>query len=253
LSDVGIEEQELNELHWWSHWAEVTMLDIASYVILSEAFQEPLFNHATILTGGRSADEAVGTAFSLFREAHVRPSFFVIDDLRYLGTMSALESAGFAAKDTMEVLAAGSTRLDEERTVEMVEVKADPGRWAEAYVRSFYGGDAPLAAVEAAVGNAAEDKDVSLILATRGGKDVGEMALFRRGGLLGAYCVGTIPEHRRSGVGGQMLSHAMQSASEQHLRLVLQTFAADGVVDFYARHGFERAYRKYVLLPGKVG
>jgi GNAT superfamily N-acetyltransferase len=249
LNDAEVEEQELNELHWWSHWAKVVRLGEASYVILSGAFREPLFNHATILAHGRRSAEGVKAAIGLFREARTMPSFFVVDNPRYSVTRSSLEAAGFIVSDTMEVMVGRAVQLGKGRSIKMVEAKTDLRHWIDAYVRSFYDGDAPLAHVEAAVRKAAKDKDVSLLLAIREGEVAGEMALFRRGRLLGAYCVGTVPSHRRFGVATQMLSYAMNSASEQGLELVLQTFASDGAFDFYTRRGFKRAYRKYVLVP----
>ncbi len=128
-----------------------------------------------------------------------------------------------------------------------MRVVSDVHEWVSAYLRSFYGDGGQEAEVEAAARRAAKDKDASLVLARRGKEVVGEMALFRHGGLLGAYCVGTVPEYRRSGVASGMLSYASGQAEEQGLTLVLQTFAEDHVEGFYLKRGFRAIYSKFVL------
>jgi GNAT superfamily N-acetyltransferase len=247
LTSVGIEEQELNEVSWWSHWGDVSWLGEGAYVITSTSFPEPLFNHATIMNDVSDVDSIFEHALQRFREAGVRPSFFVIDDPRFLGLRSRLESAGYVALDTMEVMAAGAEEPRESGSVEVMRVVSDVHEWVSTYLRSFYGDGGPEAEVEAAAKRAAKDKDVSLVLARQGKEVVGQMALLRRGGLLGAYCVGTVPEHRRSGVASGMLSHASGQANEQGLTLVLQTFAEDHVEGFYLKRGFRRLYGKSVL------
>jgi GNAT superfamily N-acetyltransferase len=88
------------------------------------------------------------------------------------------------------------------------------------------------------------------LVARQGSDVVGEMALFRREGLLGAYCVGTVPERRRAGVASEMLSYASAKADEQGLALVLQTFAEDHAEPFYLKRGFKTIFRKSVLSAG---
>ncbi len=227
------------------------MLDDSSYVITSSSFHEPLFDHAAILSNGLRADEAVGKAMWVFKEAGIRPAFFLLDDKRFGKTRSALESAGFAPSGSLDVMVASASHFERRSGVVMEEVGQDVGPWVDAYVASFYDDDAPLSDVRSAVQIAAKDRDVSLMLAKRGKEVVGELALFRRGRLLGAYCVGTIPRHRRSGVASAMLAHAQGLAEGQHLSLVLQTFSEDQLVGFYVGRGFERIYSKYVLLPAR--
>ncbi len=249
MTRVAVKEQELNELRWWSHWAKVLMLDETSYIITSPVFQEPLFNHATIVGDKRNSVEAIDRAVKLFRDVGVPPSFFVIDDRRYEGAKSALMSSGFSSKDMLEVMVAKRALEYPETSVKMAEANADVSAWVKSYVASFYDGDAPVSAIESAAANAAKDKDASLLVARRGEEVLGQLALFRQGGLLGAYCVGTIPLHRRSGVAGQMLAYAIRGAEKQNLRLVLQTFASDDLAGFYSSRGFETVYRKLVMLP----
>ncbi len=247
MNRVGVEEQELNEVSWWSHWGDVAWLGEGAYVITSTSFPEPLFNHATIMAGVSDVDSVLAHALSRFDEVGVRPSFFVIDDPPFLGLRNRLESAGYVTLDTMKVMAAGAGRPGESGSVEVMRVVFDVHEWVSAYLRSFYDDGGPHAEVEAAARRAAKDKDASLVLARLGNEVVGEMALFRHGGLLGAYCVGTVPEHRRSGVASGLLNYASSQANEQGLTLVLQTFAEDHVEGFYRKRDFETIYSKSVL------
>jgi GNAT superfamily N-acetyltransferase len=150
----------------------------------------------------------------------------------------------------MEVMAAAATGTGVDRSIEIIRVFDDVHEWVSAYLRSFYGDGGPEAEVERAAKRAVKDRGVSLAVARRGKEVVGEMALLRRGGLLGAYCVGTVPEHRRSGVASGMLSYASSQATEQGLTLVLQTFAGDHVEGFYLGRGFRKLYGKSVLSSG---
>jgi GNAT superfamily N-acetyltransferase len=250
LSSVGIEEQELNEVCWWSHWGDVSWLGEGAYVITSASFPEPLFNHATIMGGFLDVDHFLQHALGRFREAGVRPSFFVIDDPRFVPFRAKLEAAGYVPLDTMDVMAAGALEAKENGSMEIERVVSDVHEWVSAYLRSFYGDGGPEAEVEGAAKSAINDKDVSLVLARRGKEVMGEMALFCREGLLGAYCVGTVPEHRRSGVASEMLSYAAGQADDQGLTLVLQTFAEDHAAGFYLKRGFTRIYGKSVLSTG---
>jgi N-acetylglutamate synthase-like GNAT family acetyltransferase len=247
LTDIRIEEQELNEARWWSHWGELRWLGRGAYYIMSADFPEPLFNHATVFGADLDAKAVMKFALEGFRKARVPPSFFVIDDPHFAVLRSKLDRAGFLPLDRMEVMTAKARRPEQGCSVEVLQVGSNTHEWAEAYVRSFYGDGGPLSQVEATVENAIKDKAVSLMLAKRRGKVVGEMALCRSGELLGAYCVGTLPEHRRSGVASGMLNHALRTAEEQGLSLVLQTFAADDLEAFYVSRGFIRVYEKLVL------
>jgi hypothetical protein len=90
LNSAGIEEQELNEVSWWSHWGDVTWLGEGAYIITSASFPEPLFNHATVMRDSSNVDSVLEHALSRFREAGARPSFFVIDDPRFVTLRSKL-------------------------------------------------------------------------------------------------------------------------------------------------------------------
>lgn len=250
MDDRLILDQELNELGWWSFWTKVSMLGGDSYLMTSHAFNEPLFNHAAIFADGPFAEAQVETALEKFGEAGVRPCFFIVDDPAYSGTRSLLESEGFKVIDTMEVLKAGEPMQAERSRLSFVPANGDVASWVKAYVSSFYGSDAPVPEILSAAKNAAEDEDVFLVLAKSGTEVKGELALFRQGGLLGAYCVGTVPGFRGTGVATEMLAHARGLAATLGLSLTLQTFAGDGLVDFYLDRGFERAYTKMVLSRG---
>ena len=44
MVDLRDDKIELNEVNWWSNWANVEWSTKNSYVILSDEFDEPFFN-----------------------------------------------------------------------------------------------------------------------------------------------------------------------------------------------------------------
>ena len=71
--------------------------------------------------------------------------------------------------------------------------------------------------------------------------------MFRTPGVIGAYCVGTVPEYRGRGVATGLLEKAKEVADSEGNALVLQTLASDGVLGFYVERGFEVMYAKRML------
>jgi len=250
LNDVDVVEQELNEVSWWSHWGELAWLDKGAYTITSRVFSEPLFNHASLLKQEVDPGTFVDRAVAAFSSVGIPPSFFLIDSPAFYPLRERLAVRGFSETDTMHVLAAADLRMKAEEDIDLVVVRSDVHAWVNAYLQSFYGDEALGSPAGAAVSRAVRDEAVSLVLAKRRETVVGEMALYRRDGLLGAYCVGTLPAHRKTGVASLMLGYALSTAKGQGLTLVLQTFASDGVEGFYLKRGFKRIYQKQVLTRG---
>jgi GNAT superfamily N-acetyltransferase len=128
-----------------------------------------------------------------------------------------------------------------------VGVSEDPGSWTSAYLRSFYG-DVELArAVEPIVSALSRSARVTLLESRIGGATVGVLALFRTPGLIGVYCVGTVPEHRKKGVATSLLARAKEIADSEGRVMVLQTLESDGALGFYLDRGFEKLHAKLVL------
>lgn len=159
--------------------------------------------------------------------------------------------SGYRQVDTMTVLFSDEP-IEGGGSLE-VTPSEDPRAWTSAYLRSFYGNEELTGTVEPMAASFAKDEDVTLLESRAGGEVVGAAALFRTPGMIGAYCVGTVPERRKQGVATGLLSKAKQVADAEARVLILQTLASDGVLRFYMDRGFEVAYDKLVLEKSSNG
>ena len=73
-------------------------------------------------------------------------------------------------------------------------------------------------------------------------------ALFINHGIIGLYCLGTIPKFRGKGIARKMVASGLQYAFNYDLDyLLLQTFESQDLFSFYSKFGFKRAYKKRVF------
>ncbi|MHB8568434.1 MAG: GNAT family N-acetyltransferase [Nitrososphaerales archaeon] len=67
-------------------------------------------------------------------------------------------------------------------------------------------------------------------------------------GLIGVYCVGTVPKMRSKGVARAMMDASEEAAREADCKeVVLQTVASDNVTPMYLRLGYEQLFQRNVL------
>lgn len=228
-------------MRWWSKWARLRRRG-DEYLLTSEELPEPFFNRAGALTckGGMRAARWAERAFS---RAGINPTVTIFESCR---ATSSLLSSGYTMVDRMSVFESKGPVADgggEARTV----ASGDPKRWADAYLDSFYGGRALEGVVTSIAARLLEDKGATLFESSVNGTAAGVMALFRTPGLLGLYCLGTVPAHRGRGVATGLLGRAASIARMERRKLILQTLVSDGAAEFYRRRGFSEMYSKLVL------
>jgi len=244
---------ELNELGWWAHWARLSWLSKSCYRLGSREFREPLFNHAGFLRAKTKPDELVKLAESEYLGEGVDPAFFLQRLPEYAHTSNLLLNRGYTITDSFLVLrlAGAIPKRVSGVTCRMIGTeKLDA--WCETYLRAFYGELSLLKSVVASVKKALGEGRTRLVLASVRRKPAGTLAIYRRRGLSGVYCVGTIPEFRERGVATALLRRAKEiSDSEGTTTLTLQTFSSDSLERFYYKRGFELAYSKDVLVKKK--
>ncbi len=242
---VRSRDLELNEIGWWSHWADVRWAGETSYVMLSSDFDEYFFNRAGFVdcVGGQEAIPKIEAEF----EALARPSCFSVQE--ECGEVAAvLESRGYATFDKMSVM-----QLDRPdfKTASGLKVlsgqEVGTAEWAAAYSLSFYGGPGKQDSVSLVADRLRMEPSVTLFAAERDGKTLGVLAAFRTPGLLGVYCVGTVGKHRNMGVASSLIHEASRMAAAEGRLLILQTIASEDVEGFYARGGFHRLYLKKLM------
>ena len=235
---------ELNEAKWWSLWGRVRWLG-DSYILDSRYTSEPFFNRAGLLSCNTSEGE-LRRIEGTFRRNRRIPHVVLPEDCARSASM--LRAAGYTDVDRMVVWAAGGDAIQASEKVRVRRVMADEAeKWCEAYLLSFYGDLVSKPQVERIIRRASGLKEVSLLVAEVRGKVVGVTALFRTPGLLGLYCLGTLPKHRGRGVARTILSIALGLAVAEGRRLVLQSLLSEETHPFYSRFGFQKLYVKRLL------
>ena len=232
-------QAELNEVHWWSRWARLRWHG-EGYLLSSEVLKEPFFNRAGVLTCG-AVQGTIPWAERLLGTAKTDTTFSVFDSC---SAARKLVNAGYLQTDEMTVL---RSALPPKGRGNEVRTAKDPETWTGAYLRSFYGDEVLTDVVRPIVSSLHKSKGVTLLESKAGGETAGVLAMFRTPGVVGAYCVGTVPEFREGGVATALLARAREVAVEEGRSLILQTLTSDGALGFYVRAGFEAMYSKRVL------
>ena len=236
---------ELNEVSWWSNWAETKWLDKNAYLLLSRDFSEYFFNRGGFLTVTKKAEPAVELMEAEFAKRNLAPHIFIQSDSLGPSLLQGLAKKGYRIADQMSVMEAEnpSFKVNDGLSIEMgIDDAVD--RWAKVYLQSFYGENSLLKPVTDILNRVSKNKDATLILASKDGRPVGALALFRTPGLMGTYCVGTVPGMRRAHVASSMLDFSTKLAKNEGRRLILQTILSDSVEPLYVRVGFRRVYLK---------
>lgn len=208
------------------------------YMLGSTELAEPFFNRA----GSFSCRELGSTAAwaePIFRRSGVHPTFLVFDSCNGADDLLA---SGFRETDIMTTLLSIGP-IGGEGGGKIVAA-TDPDRWTKGYLLSFYGNDNLAGVVSRIASSLLRSRAVTLMESRDGEEVVGVLALFRTPGLMGAYCVGTVPRRRGRGIATGLLTRAREIAESEERALVLQTLSSDGLLGFYLHRGFEVMYAK---------
>ena len=170
-------------------------------------------------------------------------TFVVYDSCSAAKKLAAL---GYRQVDVQSVLFSKDP-VGEGGKEQEVAVTVRPEGWTAAYLRSFYGNEDLAVVVNPIVSSLLKTRGATLLESRVRGKTAGVLALYRTPGIIGVYCVGTVPEYRKKGVATALLAVARRMAEAERRTLILQTLASDGTLQFYLRRGFELMYSKLVL------
>lgn len=237
-------EIEANEALWWSHWATLESM-AEGYLLHSNEFLEPLFNHAGLYGPPQDPEGFVGEAERRYSNLNIPPSFIVPN--QYFALQQHLRSRGYRVVDLMHVMLLEGPLARRGGNVSVVVARgALLETWSRIYVESFGEDPQLIGAVKRAASLAAEDPAARLIVGFEEGTPSGVAALYTSSAVTGVYCVGTLKQKRRRGVATALLGYAADHAQTTGTLLALQTFESDGVEAFYLGLGFKRAYTKAV-------
>jgi GNAT superfamily N-acetyltransferase len=235
---------ELNEAGWWSNWATIKWYGDDCYALFSDAFREYFFNRASLLSC-ESAKVRVPELEAEFSARNLRPYLFVGDECR--PALASMRASSYSTADKMSVMRLGSPSFKSSDGVTVAEAgPSDHREWARVYLESFYGDASLLPEVLEVLGRLPRGS-ADLLVARVGGKNAGGLACHRSGGLLGVYCVGTLPQFRRRGVAATLLQRAAETARKEGRDLILQTLESDSVESFYESQGFRRLFSKRLM------
>ena len=236
----------LNEVGWWSSWANAFRPAEGAYALSSSEFEEPLFNRVLLTSPPRPKGlEKIAGAF-VARGA--RPSFFVPTDDRYSGLRKALRAEGFRKEGGFHVMEEKRLEVKAGSAVDVHEAtRRELDAWCRTYLEVFYGDETLLPQVLRCVRRAKAKESDKLVVAEQEGRVVGTMALHTDEGCTGLYCLGTVPDRRGGGVAGSLLAFAHSVKSDLGTKLVLQVFESDGVERFYLKRGYERVLSEEIF------
>jgi GNAT superfamily N-acetyltransferase len=241
--DIHDHDLELNEVNWWSNWATVEWTTKGSYVILSAEFDEPFFNRGGFVTPD-DAESAVRSIESTLRRNGRDPYIFLQKMRKYASVAKTLRK-GYEIVDGMSVmeLKTPSFKTNSEVRIEVVD-DGNVREWCEAYLLAFYGDKKLIIPVERITRRIMRGKQATLLLARYRGATAGTTAIYRKGGLSGAYCVGTKPQFRNLRVATTLLEFVYSDSRDDWNRFVLQTMLSDEAESLYLKLGFKRVYLK---------
>ncbi len=173
------------------------------------------------------------------------PVLTVFESCRH--AMTNLVRAGYEIADRMIVMEAKDGVDHPEGPPAKIRQSASTEEWSRVYLAAFYGRLGLLPVTKRIVDKVRSLDSVTLLQADVDGTIAGVTALFRTKGLLGAYCVGTVPRLRRRGVAGALLRRAWEIASSEGRSLILQTLESDRAEQFYEKRGFRAVYAKALM------
>jgi GNAT superfamily N-acetyltransferase len=235
---------ELNEVRWWSKWAQVNWFGSKGYLLTSQDFREPFFNRAgTFACEGVS--ETAAWAEKELTSRGMSSTFLAFDSCARAAR--ALEDSGYKPFDTMTVLISNGRVGGEGAAQAKIIASPSAESWTRAYLAAFYGGQDLAACVTDTVRTLLKARAATLLEARFHDETAGVLAIFRTRGLAGVYCLGTVPEHRRKGVAETLLQRAKEIADEEGRKLILQSLSSEGSEGYYTKRGFVPLYSKRML------
>lgn len=243
---------ELNEVSWWSNWAETVWLGKDAYLLFSQDFAEYFFNRGGFVRVTGRAAALVDAMEVEFAGRGLTPYIFVQSDSLTPRLLQSFAKKGYRIANQMSVMEADSPsfKVNPELTLELgIDGRVD--QWADVYLRAFYGDTKLEEPVLDVLGRLSKNKEAGLLLARLGERPVGALALFRSPGMSGVYCVGTVPDVRRAHVASTMLDFASRLAASEGRKVILQTILSDAVEPFYLKLGFRRVYTKELFVRDK--
>lgn len=236
-----IKDMEDNENSFVALWSEMVQLDCAVLYANSVMNDDQFFNRVTDIDMDCEFDIMLESAEREFAKRNARPFVYSLSNNKL---KNALTERNYLLRDFMHVLQFSNTQLQLPENVTIGHVDANNiDHWIDMFCEAFQT-ENWRDEIERIVTNALSK--IQFFLAYYDAKPAGCVALFAKNGLLGLYSLGTISNYRGRGIGAALIARAAEIAREKKLTLYLQTFRADGFLDFYVKRGFTEVYVKEI-------
>jgi GNAT superfamily N-acetyltransferase len=244
---------ECNESTFCSLWTERIKLNNCMELFINKKFSEDYFFNRVnnILCCCDNVRSVLKEAARIFSERGLK-CYVYIDD-SYTVLEKILLETRFTLLDTMQAFRSNINKIQYENQkiyVDKIDIDLLP-IWIDLFCKSF---------------NALEWKseverilkmhfnELTLLVAyiKRNSTQIpaGCALLFNLHGLIGLYCLGTIPSFRRQGLARKIIKVSLDIARQQSATfLICQAFTNEGFAEIYERLGFQLVYKKkiYVL------
>lgn len=236
-----IKDMEDNENSFVALWSEMVRLDCAVLYANSVMNDDQFFNRVTDIDINCEFSRMLESAEKEFAKHNARPFVYSFSNNKL---KNALAERNYFLHDFMHVLQFSNTQLQLPDSIIVRHVDANNiDHWIDVFCESFQS-ENWRNEIARIVTNALSK--IQFFLAYYDAKPAGCVALFAKNGLLGLYSLGTISNYRGRGIGAALIARAAEIAREKKLTLYLQTFRADGFLDFYVKRGFTEVYVKEI-------
>ena len=236
-----IKDMEDNENSFVALWSEKVQLDCAVLYANSVMNDDQFFNRVTDIDINCEFSRMLESAEKEFVKHNARPFVYSLSNNKL---KNAVTERNYLLYDFMHVLQFNNSQLQVPESITVRHVDTNNiCDWIDVFCEAFQT-ENWRNEITRIVTNALNK--IQFYLAYYNAKPVGCVALFEKNGLLGLYSLGTLSKYRGRGIGTALIVKAAEIAREKKLALYLQTFRADGFLDFYAKRGFTEVYVKEI-------
>lgn len=227
---------EENEFGFTSIWSKMTKLECGLFFVNPNLPNDLFFDKLTNITC--LSEKMIDEALVLFEKNKTQPFVYVLDNPKL---EELLLEKNFRLHDVLYVLKKSVSSEVRHNSVHHITRK-DSLLWAEVFCKSYDCLDW-IEEVNSIVRNSISDVEYLV----DSDYNASCVALYEKNSILGLYCLGTIPEHRKKGLAKSLINYALNQVLHKNLDfLMLETYARDNLLKFYSNLGFEQIYEKKV-------
>ena len=231
-----ISKIEENESGFTSMWSKMTKLECGLYFANPNLPNDIFFDKLTNITC--LSEKMIDDSLVLFEKNKTQPFVYVLENPKL---EELLHKKNFRLYDTHHVMKKSVPSEVEHSPVHHITRK-DSLLWTEVFCNSYDCLDW-TEEVNSIVRNSVSDVEYLVDY----DYNASCVALYEKNSILGLYCLGTIPEHRKKGLAKSLLNYALNQVRDKNLDfLMLETYARDNLLKFYSDLGFEQIYEKKV-------